>query len=178
MTAGTVSTRKRLWRLRMTVQKIISYKKVLLYCYTIRIVCLPAASFGFPYRLDLLLPRTALKNSMAARAAAATATNSASPSVGIGANTISVAVIGAGAAGLATTRVLTRNGIRDVTVLEKDQDWGGVWRYTSNDKGKPMYRGLRTVSEIRKLVGVVMYGLLNLWNLFPHANHSSRVCYC
>lgn len=61
--------------------------------------------------------------------------------------TKSVGVIGAGAAGLAVARVLSRVGI-DVTVLERDREEGGVWNYvpsTSNDgECRPVYRGLRT----------------------------------
>eukprot|EP00586_Coscinodiscus_wailesii_P021354 CAMPEP_0172507216 /NCGR_PEP_ID=MMETSP1066-20121228/202298_1 /TAXON_ID=671091 /ORGANISM="Coscinodiscus wailesii, Strain CCMP2513" /LENGTH=460 /DNA_ID=CAMNT_0013284689 /DNA_START=204 /DNA_END=1586 /DNA_ORIENTATION=- len=64
--------------------------------------------------------------------------------VGNAASGMNVAVIGAGAAGLATARALTRNGVGSVTVLEKDNDPGGVWRYTKNDESRPMYRGLRT----------------------------------
>lgn len=67
-------------------------------------------------------------------------------------NPLSVGIIGAGAAGLAVARVLSRNGITDLTVLEQDNDQGGVWRYdeeekqntSSNARCRPMYRGLRT----------------------------------
>ena len=54
-----------------------------------------------------------------------------------------VAVLGAGAAGLACARVLTRAGYQP-TVLEKDSHVGGVWKYVAESKDRPMYRGLRT----------------------------------
>jgi hypothetical protein len=54
-----------------------------------------------------------------------------------------IAVIGAGAAGLSTARILSRQGAVP-TVLEKDKETGGVWRYIENSKTTPMYRGLRT----------------------------------
>lgn len=76
-------------------------------------------------------PRTTVMNNLAT-----TATNGAFPP-------IKVAVIGAGAAGLVTARILKRNGIQP-TVLEKDDDIGGVWSYEPNSKVRPMYRGLRT----------------------------------
>jgi len=56
---------------------------------------------------------------------------------------LKVAVIGAGAAGLAAARILSRNGI-ETTVLEKDAEIGGVWSYNPNSATRPMYRGLRT----------------------------------
>lgn len=65
-----------------------------------------------------------------------TLTNSSSPQ-------IKVAVIGAGAAGLVTSRILLKNGIQP-TILEKDEEIGGVWNYKKNSKSRPMYRGLRT----------------------------------
>jgi len=59
-----------------------------------------------------------------------------------------VAVIGAGAAGLAATRIITRNGINSVTVFEKEDYLGGVWDYNDEfppeEKKRPMYKGLRT----------------------------------
>ena len=55
-----------------------------------------------------------------------------------------VAVIGAGAAGLAAARVLSRNGI-DPKVFEKDTFVGGIWHYDDQSSNcRPMYRGLRT----------------------------------
>jgi len=71
-----------------------------------------------------------------------------------------VAVIGAGAAGLAAARVISRDcGIRPV-VFEKEIQAGGIWRYespftkttttstssstTRKKKDRPMYKGLRT----------------------------------
>ena len=66
-----------------------------------------------------------------------------------------VAVIGAGAAGLATARILSRSSVTPV-VFEQRPDVGGVWKYDNNNgpdddddndakkKDKPMYRGLRT----------------------------------
>jgi hypothetical protein len=56
---------------------------------------------------------------------------------------LKVGVIGSGAAGLAATRVLTRQGIRPI-VLEKDTEPGGVWRHIPGVKTRPMYQGLRT----------------------------------
>jgi len=56
---------------------------------------------------------------------------------------LKVAVIGAGAAGLVTSRILLRNGIIP-TILEKDAKIGGVWRYQKKSSTRPMYRGLRT----------------------------------
>lgn len=53
-----------------------------------------------------------------------------------------VAVIGAGAAGLAAARVLSRNGMTPI-VLEQRPDVGGVWDYESS-KDRPMYQNLRT----------------------------------
>jgi cation diffusion facilitator CzcD-associated flavoprotein CzcO len=58
--------------------------------------------------------------------------------------TSKIAVIGAGAAGLATARVIRRAGLEHVTVLEKDTSIGGVWNYQEASPEKPMYRGLRT----------------------------------
>jgi hypothetical protein len=58
--------------------------------------------------------------------------------------TSKIAVIGAGAAGLATARVMRRAGLEHVTVLEKDTSIGGVWNYQEASPNKPMYRGLRT----------------------------------
>ena len=56
-----------------------------------------------------------------------------------------VAIIGGGAAGLAASRVFSREGIEDVTVLEANsQTTGGVWKHRANSKTTPMYRGLRT----------------------------------
>ena len=61
-----------------------------------------------------------------------------------------VAVIGGGAAGLVAARVLQRDVPNvQVTVLEKEESTGGVWRYKNTAGGKkeshhPMYRGLRT----------------------------------
>ena len=58
-----------------------------------------------------------------------------------------IAVIGAGAAGLAVARVLQRAGFdhRQVLVLEKDQEIGGVWNYQRTAAAdRPMYQGLRT----------------------------------
>lgn len=50
----------------------------------------------------------------------------------------SVAVIGAGAAGLAAGRILREEGLR-VTIFEKAQDMGGVWRYNPEPAaGAPM----------------------------------------
>lgn len=54
-----------------------------------------------------------------------------------------IAVIGAGAAGLSSARVLSRQGVVP-TVLESKKQVGGVWRYVVNSKTTPMYRGLRT----------------------------------
>lgn len=54
-----------------------------------------------------------------------------------------VAVIGAGAAGLSSARVLSRNGISPVVLESKDYT-GGVWKYEKDSKARPMYRGLRT----------------------------------
>jgi hypothetical protein len=80
-----------------------------------------------------------------ASTATATATTAASPRI---------AVIGAGAAGLAAARVISRDTGWAPTVLEKDVQLGGVWRYGPKDKDnnngkdddeyRPMYRGLRT----------------------------------
>lgn len=47
-----------------------------------------------------------------------------------------VVVIGAGMAGITALHVFTRNGFRDVTVLEKGSDVGGVWHWNR-------YPGLR-----------------------------------
>jgi hypothetical protein len=58
-------------------------------------------------------------------------------------NPLKVAVIGAGAAGIVTSRILMRNGIIP-TILEKEAEIGGVWKYQKNASTKPMYRGLRT----------------------------------
>lgn len=55
-----------------------------------------------------------------------------------------IAVIGAGAAGLAVTRVLQRAGLDRVLVLEKDTALGGVWNHKPAAKDRPMYQGLRT----------------------------------
>lgn len=65
-----------------------------------------------------------------------------------------VAVIGAGAAGLAAARIISRDASNnnpsvETVVLEKETQGGGVWRYYRDDKGKtkkdrPMYAGLRT----------------------------------
>jgi len=54
-----------------------------------------------------------------------------------------IGVIGAGAAGLAATRVLSREGWTPI-VLEKDPQGGGVWRYIPQAKDRPMYKGLKT----------------------------------
>jgi len=59
---------------------------------------------------------------------------------------LEVAVIGAGAAGLAAARVLSRNGINPV-VFEQSSSLGGVWDYRDDEstkKQKPMYQNLRT----------------------------------
>lgn len=85
-----------------------------------------------------------------AAAMAATSQGNASTSMSVP----KVAIIGAGAAGLVTARVFSRNGIQPL-VLEKDSVLGGVWQYYSPDrqskdsdkkvkKDRPMYRGLRT----------------------------------
>jgi hypothetical protein len=83
-------------------------------------------------------------------AAVVASSSSSSPSP------IKIAVIGAGAAGLAVARILSREGRRDdhqngvavdVTVFEKDGQVGGIWNYHSvqqRSKDRPMYRGLRT----------------------------------
>ncbi|KAL3936183.1 MAG: hypothetical protein SGARI_002670, partial [Bacillariaceae sp.] len=70
-----------------------------------------------------------------------------------------IAVIGAGAAGLAATRILSRpsgngNTVPSIVVLEKDERVGGIWDYRQEEnsdtpkndhkKKRPMYRGLRT----------------------------------
>jgi cation diffusion facilitator CzcD-associated flavoprotein CzcO len=55
-----------------------------------------------------------------------------------------VAVIGAGAAGLAAARVISRDTGLLPVVLEKDLQGGGVWRYQPSAKDRPMYSGLRT----------------------------------
>ena len=57
-----------------------------------------------------------------------------------------VAIIGAGAAGLATARMLSKKGFRP-HVFEKEKSnigVGGVWSYEPRSKTKPVYRGLRT----------------------------------
>lgn len=54
-----------------------------------------------------------------------------------------VAIIGAGAAGLSSARVLSREGLKP-TVLESRDYAGGVWQYEKDSKSRPMYRGLRT----------------------------------
>jgi len=56
---------------------------------------------------------------------------------------LKVAIIGAGPAGLAAARVMSRNGIRPV-VFEKNSVVGGVWNYVKDSEVRPMYRGLRT----------------------------------
>lgn len=55
-----------------------------------------------------------------------------------------IAIIGAGAAGLCTARVLSRDLGVDPTVLEAKSYGGGVWKYEENSEKHPMYRGLRT----------------------------------
>ena len=66
-----------------------------------------------------------------------------------------VAVIGAGAAGLAAARVISRDTGLNPIVLEQDVDGGGVWRYqpkgapsssseSDRTNHRPMYAGLRT----------------------------------
>lgn len=55
-----------------------------------------------------------------------------------------VGVIGCGAAGLAAARVFSRTDGMSVTVLEKDDELGGVWRHMPGDSTRPMYQGLRT----------------------------------
>lgn len=55
-----------------------------------------------------------------------------------------VGVIGGGAAGLAAARVFSRTDGMSVTVLEKDDELGGVWRHIPGDSTRPMYQGLRT----------------------------------
>jgi cation diffusion facilitator CzcD-associated flavoprotein CzcO len=55
-----------------------------------------------------------------------------------------VAIIGAGAAGLCTARVLSRELGLKPTVLEARKNGGGVWEYMKDSKNNPMYRGLRT----------------------------------
>ena len=61
---------------------------------------------------------------------------------------MNVAIIGAGAAGLATARVLDRAGVSSITVFEKDSECAGVWRYNATTQEsnvrRPMYRGLKT----------------------------------
>ena len=75
---------------------------------------------------------------------------------------LQVAIIGAGASGLAAARVLTRNGISSVKILEQQplsriSGLGGVWRYTppssssspspsslSSQRHQPMYESLRS----------------------------------
>ncbi|KAG7361049.1 dimethylaniline monooxygenase [Nitzschia inconspicua] len=67
---------------------------------------------------------------------------------------LKIAVIGAGAAGLAAARVISRSGRPvSLTVLEKDFEVGGIWCYRQQtedghnptiNKARPMYRGLRT----------------------------------
>uniref|UniRef100_A0A1I8J0M9 Flavin-containing monooxygenase n=1 Tax=Macrostomum lignano TaxID=282301 RepID=A0A1I8J0M9_9PLAT len=55
----------------------------------------------------------------------------------------SVAVVGAGAAGLAVAATLRRSCL--VTVFERSSDFvGGVWNYSSDRNGGPMYCRLRT----------------------------------
>ncbi|CAJ1934406.1 unnamed protein product [Cylindrotheca closterium] len=56
-----------------------------------------------------------------------------------------IAIIGAGAAGLCTARVLSRDLGVDPTVFEAKSHGGGVWKYEESSSEKhPMYRGLRT----------------------------------
>ena len=66
-----------------------------------------------------------------------------------------VAVIGAGAAGLAAARVISRDARISPVVLEQEADGGGVWMYhpkgtaeptqeLATSKHRPMYAGLRT----------------------------------
>lgn len=55
-----------------------------------------------------------------------------------------VAIIGAGAAGLCTARVLSRDLGLKPTVFEARKKSGGVWDYVQGSKKNPMYRGLRT----------------------------------
>ena len=61
---------------------------------------------------------------------------------------LKVAIIGAGAAGLATARVFSRNGYRP-RIYEASSSMGGVWNYhaqkdESTSSKSPMYAGLRT----------------------------------
>lgn len=53
-----------------------------------------------------------------------------------------VAIIGAGAAGLAAARTMSKYGIQ-ATVFEKDPQVGGVWAYEKS-KHRPMYKNLKT----------------------------------
>lgn len=76
--------------------------------------------------------RTALSSSL-----------SSQPPPSASSSAMKVAVIGAGAAGLATARTLTKYGIT-TTILEKDSSLGGVWSYHPHSDNRPMYRGLRT----------------------------------
>jgi cation diffusion facilitator CzcD-associated flavoprotein CzcO len=85
--------------------------------------------------------------------ALATTASTATVSASASASSPRIAVIGAGAAGLAAARVISREGWTP-TVLEKEVQGGGVWRYkdysSSSDsavndkKDRPVYRGLRT----------------------------------
>lgn len=63
--------------------------------------------------------------------------------MGLASNSPRVGVIGAGAAGLAAARVISREGWTPI-LLEKDLQGGGVWRYVPQAKDRPMYQGLRT----------------------------------
>ena len=59
-----------------------------------------------------------------------TTTTIAMPSPPAAAAVRKVAIIGGGAAGLAASRVFSREGIEDVTVLEANsQTTGGVWKH-------------------------------------------------
>lgn len=99
--------------------------------------------------LPFLAPSAIRIEALGAVAPSGMTAPSAASAVGgsLAASKMRVAVVGGGAAGLVTARALTRNGIRSVTVLEKDEESGGVWRHEGPKDGKkdrPMYRGLRT----------------------------------
>lgn len=55
-------------------------------------------------------------------------------------------MIGAGGAGLAIAKRMTAENCIDLTVYEKNNWVGGIWRYTKSNKDvidTPMYRDLR-----------------------------------
>lgn len=103
----------------------------------------PSASFSSQH-ISLTSSTTMVIRHLAAHSSSSSPAAAAAAAASKHRPDLKVAVIGAGAAGLAAARVLSRNGV-DAKVLEKDDFVGGIWHYDAQfSDSRPMYRGLRT----------------------------------